>query len=131
MGAATALLVIVTLLNAINGDLPQTSYMKFMDIWFMWHILNIFAMIIHHIIIDHSKWFLIVFQNYLWLPFIVIETQKVFINIPTTIVIVMIVRFLLPIIQVNNFSFFLCNYIPISLLIPFIECCLIIYLSTC
>ena len=55
MGAATALLVVATLLNVINQDLPQTSYMKLLDIWFMWHMLNIFAIITHHIIIDRMR----------------------------------------------------------------------------
>ena len=40
MGAGTALLVITTLLNAINDDLPKTSYLKLIDVWFVWHILN-------------------------------------------------------------------------------------------
>ena len=48
----TYLLVIVTLLNAINNDLPKTSYVKLIDIWFVWHITSIFAMIIYHIMLD-------------------------------------------------------------------------------
>ena len=55
MGAGTALLVIATLLNAINGDLPKTSYLKLIDLWFVWHILNIFAIIIYHIILDRMR----------------------------------------------------------------------------
>ena len=55
MGAGTALLVIATLLNAINGDLPKTSYMKLLDLWFFWHILNIFAVITYHIVIDRMR----------------------------------------------------------------------------
>ena len=49
MGAGTALLVIVTLLNAINSDLPKTSYMKFIDLWFVWHVVCTFFMICYHI----------------------------------------------------------------------------------
>lgn len=52
MGSGTALLVIATLLNAINGDLPKTSYMKFIDLWFLWHIVSTLAIIIWHIILD-------------------------------------------------------------------------------
>ena len=52
MGAGTALLVITTLLNAISGDLPKTSYSKAIDLWFLWHILNIFAIIAFHIVLD-------------------------------------------------------------------------------
>ena len=49
MGAGTALLVVATLLNAINGDLPKTSYMKYIDLWFIWHVISIFLMIVYHV----------------------------------------------------------------------------------
>lgn len=55
MGSGTALLVIVTLLNAINNDLPKTSYVKLIDLWFVWHILNISAIITFHIILDRIR----------------------------------------------------------------------------
>ena len=55
MGAGTVLLVITVLLNAINNDLPKTSYVKLMDIWFTWHILNIFAIITYHVILDRMR----------------------------------------------------------------------------
>jgi len=55
MGAGTALLVIATLLNAINADLPKTSYMKYIDLWFVWHVVSIFAMIVYHIILDRIR----------------------------------------------------------------------------
>ena len=55
MGAGTALLVTATLLNAISGDLPKTSYMKFIDLWFVWHVVSIFAMIIYHIILNSTR----------------------------------------------------------------------------
>ena len=57
MGAGTALLVIATLLNSINGDLPKTSYLKLIDLWFLWHITNVFGMIISvfwHIVLLYS-----------------------------------------------------------------------------
>ena len=55
IGAGTALLVIVTLLNAINEDLPKTSYMKYIDIWFMWHVISVFLMIAYHIILNRLR----------------------------------------------------------------------------
>ena len=58
MGAGTALLVIVTLLSAINADLPKTSYVKFIDIWFMWHVISIFLMIAYHMILNQLRSYL-------------------------------------------------------------------------
>ena len=55
IGAGTALLVIVTLLNAINADLPKTSYMKYIDLWFMWHVISVFLMIAYHIILNQLR----------------------------------------------------------------------------
>ena len=49
MGASTALLVTVTLRNAINSELPKTSYMKYVDLWFVWHVMSIFFIICCHI----------------------------------------------------------------------------------
>ena len=55
MGAGTALLVIATLLNAINADMPKTSYLKLIDVWFLWHIFNTFAIIAYHIVLDRMR----------------------------------------------------------------------------
>ena len=55
MGAGTALLVIVTLLNAIHTDLPKTSYVKYIDIWFMWHVISVFLMIAYHMILNRLR----------------------------------------------------------------------------
>ena len=52
IGAGTALLVIVTLINAISDELPKTSYPKQIDIWFVWHLISIFFIIVYHIILD-------------------------------------------------------------------------------
>ena len=49
IGSGTALLVMVTLLNAITGDLPITSYMKYIDVWFAWHLFSIFSIIVYHV----------------------------------------------------------------------------------
>ena len=55
MGAGTALLVVATLLNAINSDLPKTPYMKYIDLWFIWHVVSIFLMISYHIILGRLQ----------------------------------------------------------------------------
>ena len=55
IGAGTALLVIATLLNAINSDLPKTSYMKYIDFWFVWHVISIFSMIAYHIVLNRCR----------------------------------------------------------------------------
>ena len=58
MGAGTALLVITTLFNAVNDDLPTTSYLKFVDFWFVWHAISIFIMIAFHICLDRLRTYL-------------------------------------------------------------------------
>ena len=55
MGSGTALLVIATLINAVKGDLPKTAYMKFIDIWFLWHVLSAFTIILSHIVLDRIR----------------------------------------------------------------------------
>ena len=55
MGAGTALLVLTTLLNAVTHDLPKTSYMKYVDVWFLWHLISTFAMIAYHICISRLQ----------------------------------------------------------------------------
>ena len=55
MGSGTALLVIATLITAVKSDLPKTAYMKFIDIWFLWHVLSIFIVIVYHIALDRIR----------------------------------------------------------------------------
>ena len=55
MGTGTALLALVTLMNAVSDDLPKTSYMKYIDLWFAWHVFCIFVMIIYHVILDRIR----------------------------------------------------------------------------
>ena len=55
MGSGTALLVMVTLLNAVNEDLPKTSYMKFIDAYFLYHVITILVIILYHIILDRIR----------------------------------------------------------------------------
>ena len=52
MGAVTSLLVIATLFSSISSDLPKTSYVKLIDIWFLWHNISILAIIFCHIILN-------------------------------------------------------------------------------
>ena len=54
-GSGTALLVIATLITAVKSDLPKTAYMKFIDLWFSWHVLAIFLVIICHIALDRVR----------------------------------------------------------------------------
>ena len=55
MGAGTALLVVATLRSAINSDLPKTSYMKYIDLWLVWHVISIFLMISYHIFLGRVQ----------------------------------------------------------------------------
>ena len=55
MGAGTALLVMVTLLNAVTNELPETSYTKLIDYWFLWHLLLIFCTIVFHVVLGRIQ----------------------------------------------------------------------------
>lgn len=55
MGSATAVLVMATFLNSINADLPKTSYMKLIDLWFLWHVVSLFVILIYHIVLDRVR----------------------------------------------------------------------------
>ena len=55
MGAGTSLLVIITLLNTVKGDLPKTAYIKLIDIWFLWHVVSILTIIVYHIILHRIR----------------------------------------------------------------------------
>ena len=79
MGAGTALLVITTLFNAVNDDLPTTSYLKFVDFWFVWHAISIFIIIAFHICLDRVRTYLTRFNEEDLTPaqsMSVSETQK-------------------------------------------------------
>ena len=53
IGTVTALLVLVALISSVNGDLPKTSYFKFIDCWFLWYITTILFIILFHIVLNH------------------------------------------------------------------------------
>ena len=55
MGAATMILILATWMTYISSDLPKTSYIKLIDVWFVWHISISFAIILCHIVIDKIK----------------------------------------------------------------------------
>ena len=76
MGAGTSLLVTVTLLNAITNDLPKTSYMKYIDLWFVWHLVSILSIIAYHISLGRlQKFFEKVDENQI-VPFKAIDCIK-------------------------------------------------------
>ena len=52
MGTVTALLVLVALLASIVDKLPQTSYFKFIDLWFTFFIINIIFLIMFTVFED-------------------------------------------------------------------------------
>ena len=53
MGAVTALLVLASLLGTMENTLPKSSQMKFIDFWFLWYIINIFFIIIFHVVLEN------------------------------------------------------------------------------
>ena len=52
MGSLTGLLVLAALLDSIDTTLPQTSYFKDIDLWLLYLMLNIAAIVFIHIIVD-------------------------------------------------------------------------------
>ena len=52
MGSVTALLVFTTFLDTIYAELPETSYVKIIDIWVIWYLSNIFLTCVFHIFLD-------------------------------------------------------------------------------
>ena len=55
MGTVTSLLVLASLLSSINMSLPKTSYFKYIDVWFLWYLFNIFLLIVYHILLDFGN----------------------------------------------------------------------------
>ena len=52
MGSVTALLVLAALLGNLEKSLPKSSQLSFIDFWFIWYILNIFVIILFHVVIE-------------------------------------------------------------------------------
>ena len=53
MGSVTSLLVLAALIASISENLPKTAYFKYIDLWFNWFIINIFMIIVIHVIVDY------------------------------------------------------------------------------
>nr|XP_027239125.1 glycine receptor subunit alpha-2-like [Penaeus vannamei] len=49
----TTLLVLYTLFNQVSSDLPDTAYIKMIDMWFFFCIFLIFAVNILHVLVEH------------------------------------------------------------------------------
>ena len=49
--SVTLLLVLIALLQTVKKDFPKTTYYKFVDMWFLWYVFNIFIISICHIIL--------------------------------------------------------------------------------
>lgn len=51
--ALTTLLVLYTLFDHTSEDLPDTAYIKMIDIWFLHCISILFIIIILHVVVEH------------------------------------------------------------------------------
>lgn len=51
--ALTTLLVLYTLFNHTSDDLPDTAYIKMIDVWFLHCISILFIIIIIHVVVEH------------------------------------------------------------------------------
>ncbi|XP_070001373.1 uncharacterized protein [Penaeus vannamei] len=49
----TTLLVLYTLFNQVSSDLPDTAYIKMIDMWFFFCIFLIFSVIVLHVIVEY------------------------------------------------------------------------------
>ena len=56
MGAVTALLVLAALLGSMGKTLPKSAQMNFIDFWFLWYIVNIFFIIVFHVVLEKLKY---------------------------------------------------------------------------
>ena len=48
--SVTLLLVYIALLQTVKREFPKTTYYKFIDIWFLWYVVNTFFISLYHII---------------------------------------------------------------------------------
>ena len=54
MVSVTVLLVMGSLVSTIEGDLPDTSYFMYIDVWFLWYTGNIFSITAFHILLKET-----------------------------------------------------------------------------
>ena len=53
--SVTLLLVLIALLQTVKKDFPKTTYYKYVDIWFLWYVFNIFMVSLYHIILPKIR----------------------------------------------------------------------------
>ena len=51
-GTLTTILVQAAWIGIINDDLPTTPYVKLIEVWFTWHIMMTFLVILFHVFLD-------------------------------------------------------------------------------
>ena len=51
-GTLTTILVQAAWIGIINDDLPTTPYVKLIEVWFTWHIIMTFLVILYHVFLD-------------------------------------------------------------------------------
>ena len=51
-GALTTILVQAAWIGIIDDDLPTTPYVKLIEVWFTWHIIMTFLVILYHVFLD-------------------------------------------------------------------------------
>ena len=56
IGSGTAILVVTAVINSILQGLPESPYIKFVDIWIIWHFVSIFFMIICNFIVHRVNY---------------------------------------------------------------------------
>ena len=52
--SVTILLVLVALIGNIKDKIPHTPYFKFVDIWSIWYLSNIFLITCFHVFMEYS-----------------------------------------------------------------------------
>ena len=105
-GSVITLLVYESLLNSITTEFPETAYFKMIDVWFIWHTVAMFTIILFHILLhkfshpqQHN------FLNFIVLPKIV--TEQVFPNKKREIIVVSCFKMELSVLHMNYIMVFL------------------------
>ena len=93
-------------LNLITTEFPETAYFKMIDVWFIWHTVAMFTIILFHILLhkfshpqQHN------FLNFIVLPKIV--TEQVFPNKKREIIVVSCFKMELSVLHMNYIMVFL------------------------
>ncbi|XP_037790048.1 gamma-aminobutyric acid receptor subunit beta-1-like [Penaeus monodon] len=56
MVSITAMLVLVALFSQTSSTIPRTTYLKYIDVWYMFYIVLDFIMIILLVVINYVRW---------------------------------------------------------------------------